>query len=174
MVGENVTTNASYIGWVDDKHGSNLLYDILYSEGCVFYARTTQPQTIMHLETSSNVYGVTVNPYNRTLTPGGSSGGESALVGMRGSLLVSTTSATFAPSDQNTESIRALVVILEAAFVVHVPMSAYMALSESNSPVIQLSAPLTCFTDQVLNAFLSLDRGPTWPARKPFSQLLDP
>lgn len=89
MVGDNVTTNASYIGWVGDNHGSNLLYDILYSEGCVFYARTTQPQTIMHLETSSNVYGVTVNPYNRTLTPGGSSGGESALVGMRGSLLVS-------------------------------------------------------------------------------------
>ncbi|KAM0473652.1 hypothetical protein ACHAPX_008057 [Trichoderma viride] len=87
MVGDNVTTNASYIGWVGDNHGSNLLYDILYSEGCVFYARTTQPQTIMHLETSSNVYGVTVNPYNRTLTPGGSSGGESALVGMRGSLL---------------------------------------------------------------------------------------
>ncbi|KAH0496006.1 hypothetical protein TgHK011_009527 [Trichoderma gracile] len=87
MVGENVVTSASYAAWVDKEHGSNLLYDILYSEGCVFFARTTQPQTIMHLETSSNVYGRTVNPYNRNLTPGGSSGGESALVGMRGSLL---------------------------------------------------------------------------------------
>lgn len=89
MVGDNVTTTASFITWVDKSHGSNLLYDILYSEGCVFFARTTQPQTIMHLETISNVYGRTVNPYNRNLTPGGSSGGESALVGMRGSLLVS-------------------------------------------------------------------------------------
>jgi len=41
----------------------------------------------MHLETSSNLYGVTVNPYNRLLTSGGSSGGEGALLGLRGSCL---------------------------------------------------------------------------------------
>lgn len=38
----------------------------------------------MHLETSSNLYGTTVNPFNTKLTPGGSSGGEGALVGLRG------------------------------------------------------------------------------------------
>lgn len=43
----------------------------------------------MHLETSSPTYGTTVNPYNRNLTSGGSTGGESALLGMRGSILVS-------------------------------------------------------------------------------------
>jgi hypothetical protein len=41
----------------------------------------------MHLETSSNLYGVTVNPYNRHLTSGGSSGGEGALIGLHGSCL---------------------------------------------------------------------------------------
>ena len=41
----------------------------------------------MHLETSSNLYGETVNPFNRKLTAGGSSGGEGALIGLRGSLL---------------------------------------------------------------------------------------
>lgn len=41
----------------------------------------------MHLETSSNLYGVTVNPFNRNLTAGGSSGGEGALIGLRGSCL---------------------------------------------------------------------------------------
>ncbi|KAL9023266.1 MAG: hypothetical protein Q9180_008305, partial [Flavoplaca navasiana] len=41
----------------------------------------------MHLETSSNLYGVTVNPYNTDLTSGGSSGGEGALIGLRGSCL---------------------------------------------------------------------------------------
>ena len=41
----------------------------------------------MHLETSSNLYGTTVNPYNRNLTPGGSSGGEGVLIGLRGSCL---------------------------------------------------------------------------------------
>ncbi|KAK8017148.1 hypothetical protein PG991_008224 [Apiospora marii] len=88
MVGANVTTSASFVAWVGKAHGGpNLLYDTFWDEGCVFFARTTQPQTIMHLETESNVYGRTVNPYNRDLTSGGSSGGESALLGMRGSIL---------------------------------------------------------------------------------------
>ncbi len=94
MVGDNVTTHASFVAWFGKQHGSNLLYDSLYDQGCVFYARTTQPQTIMHLETISNLYGRTVNPHNRNLTAGGSSGGESALLGMRGSILVSLTSDT--------------------------------------------------------------------------------
>ncbi|KAF5717943.1 general amidase [Fusarium mundagurra] len=87
MVGENVSTHASFVAWIGKAHGSNLLYDHLYDEGCVFYVRTTQPQTIMHLETISNIYGRTVNPYNRNLTAGGSSGGEGALLGFRGSIL---------------------------------------------------------------------------------------
>ena len=41
----------------------------------------------MHLETSSNLYGTTVNPFNRYLTAGGSSGGEGALIALRGSCL---------------------------------------------------------------------------------------
>lgn len=88
MVGDNVSTHASFVAWIGKAHGSNLLYDHLYDEGCVFYVRTTQPQTIMHLETISNIYGRTVNPYNRDLTAGGSSGGEGALLGFRGSILV--------------------------------------------------------------------------------------
>ncbi|WJG37290.1 amidase signature domain-containing protein [Fusarium oxysporum Fo47] len=87
MVGDNVSTHASFVAWIGKAHGSNLLYDHLYDEGCVFYVRTTQPQTIMHLETISNIYGRTVNPYNRDLTAGGSSGGEGALLGFRGSIL---------------------------------------------------------------------------------------
>ena len=89
MVGQDTTTHASFVNWIGQSHGSNLLYDTLWAEGCVFYARTAQPQTIMHLETSSVIYGRTVNPHNRDLTPGGSSGGESALLGLRGSILVS-------------------------------------------------------------------------------------
>lgn len=122
MVGNNISTTASYAAWVGKDHGSNLLYDILYSEGCVFYARTTQPQTIMHLETCSNVYGRTVNPYNRDLTPGGSSGGESALVGIRGSLLVSDTSDDICALEHETKSYRALVAISEAVFGARQPM----------------------------------------------------
>ena len=80
--------NAGFVSWwerkaVEDAH----ILQILGNAGCVFYVRTTQPQSLMHLETSNNLYGVTVNPFNRNLTSGGSSGGEGALIGIRGSCL---------------------------------------------------------------------------------------
>lgn len=95
MIGENFTTNSSLVRYIGKKHTFLSLYQILWDEGCVFFARTTQPQTIMHLETSSNIWGTTTNPYNRNLTPGGSSGGESALIGLRGSIFVSRTLVSY-------------------------------------------------------------------------------
>lgn len=56
--------------------------------GAIIFARTSEPQSVMHLETNNNIYGRTVNPWNRNLTAGGSSGGEGALVGFKGSPLV--------------------------------------------------------------------------------------
>ncbi|KAK6538563.1 hypothetical protein TWF694_010142 [Orbilia ellipsospora] len=80
--------NAGFCSWVGTTatEDGDILKP-LYDAGAIFYVRTTEPQTLMHLETSSNLYGVTVNPFNRNLTSGGSSGGEGALVGMRGSCL---------------------------------------------------------------------------------------
>ena len=80
--------NAGYAAWWDrvadaDAH----VLQILARAGAVFHARTTQPQSLMHLETDSNLYGVTVNPYDRRLSAGGSSGGEGALIALRGSVL---------------------------------------------------------------------------------------
>ncbi|MCJ1471755.1 hypothetical protein MMC13_000395 [Lambiella insularis] len=80
--------NAGFISWYDRKAEDDAhILKILWNAGCVFYVRTTEPQTLMHLETSNNLYGVTVNPFNRELTSGGSSGGEGALIGLRGSCL---------------------------------------------------------------------------------------
>ncbi|KAI2475320.1 Amidase domain containing protein [Pyrenophora tritici-repentis] len=59
---------------------------LLRSMGAVFYCKTNQPQAIMHLESISH-YGRTLNPFNTDLSAGGSSGGESALVAMKGSVL---------------------------------------------------------------------------------------
>jgi amidase len=84
------STNGSYVALIGkEPYGNVHLNDTLWEAGAVFYARMTQPQAVMHLETSTNIYGVTVNPWNTDLTPGGSSGGESALVAMRGSVFVS-------------------------------------------------------------------------------------
>ena len=80
--------NVGFVSWWDRKGEDDAhILKILWNAGCVFHARTTQPQTLMHLETSSNLYGVTVNPFNSRLTSGGSSGGEGALVALRGSCL---------------------------------------------------------------------------------------
>jgi amidase len=59
---------------------------LLRSMGAVFYCKTNQPQAIMHLETTSH-YGRTLNPFNINLSCGGSSGGEAALITMKGSVL---------------------------------------------------------------------------------------
>lgn len=67
----------------EDAH----IIQVLHNAGAVFHCRTTVPQTMMHLETDSNLYGVTTNPHNSELTSGGSSGGEGALVALRGSCL---------------------------------------------------------------------------------------
>ncbi|WVF72560.1 hypothetical protein IAT40_007377 [Kwoniella sp. CBS 6097] len=63
---------------------------IFRQAGVVFFAKTTQPQSIMHLETS-NFFGTTTNAFNSALTSGGSSGGEGALVGCHGSPIGITT-----------------------------------------------------------------------------------
>ncbi|XWW96164.1 hypothetical protein V2A60_004136 [Cordyceps javanica] len=57
---------------------------IVRDAGAVFYCKTNQPQFIMHLE-SASFHGRTLNPHNTALTSGGSSGGEAALLAMRGS-----------------------------------------------------------------------------------------
>ncbi|KAI5861571.1 amidase [Durotheca rogersii] len=80
--------NASFVSWVGRVSKEDaLVVQCLEEAGAVVFARTTQPQTLMHIETSNNLYGVTVNPHNTTLTAGGSTGGEGALIALRGSLL---------------------------------------------------------------------------------------
>jgi amidase len=64
-----------------------LVLNILDRAGGIVHARTTEPQTMMHLECQSNLYGTTRNPQNTDLSSGGSSGGEAALLGLRGSLI---------------------------------------------------------------------------------------
>ncbi|ATY66222.1 general amidase [Cordyceps militaris] len=58
---------------------------VLRAAGAVFYCKTNQPQFVMHLE-SASFHGRTLNPHNTALTAGGSSGGEAALLAMRGSV----------------------------------------------------------------------------------------
>jgi len=60
---------------------------LLLQLGAVFHCKTNVPQTMMTADSDNNVFGRTMNPNNKFLTAGGSSGGEGALVAMRGSVL---------------------------------------------------------------------------------------
>lgn len=60
------------------------------ADDVVFIAKTTNPQSVMQLETDSFI-GRTECPYNRALTCAGSSDGEGALVASKGSPMGVTT-----------------------------------------------------------------------------------
>ncbi|KAH7080113.1 amidase signature domain-containing protein [Paraphoma chrysanthemicola] len=63
------------------------LVDMLEKLGAVRYCKTNVPTAMMIAESVNNVFGRTVNPLNRKVTSGGSSGGESALIAFGGSPL---------------------------------------------------------------------------------------
>ncbi|PKX96391.1 putative general amidase [Aspergillus novofumigatus IBT 16806] len=76
------------ISFLEEKSTHNSpLVDILLSLGAVIYVKTNIPQTMMTADSHNNVFGRTLNPHNTLLGPGGSSGGEGALIAMRGSPL---------------------------------------------------------------------------------------
>lgn len=63
------------------------LVDLLLSLGAVIVAKTNVPQTMGALDSCNHLFGRTLNPLNRQLSAGGSSGGEGVLVAMRGSMV---------------------------------------------------------------------------------------
>jgi amidase len=84
----NTPATSGLISWADSPSpGDALICKVFREAGAIFHVKTTNPQTLMALETHSNLFGRTANPFNVNLTSGGSSGGESALVAMRGSPL---------------------------------------------------------------------------------------
>jgi len=66
---------------------NSLLVDILLEQGAVLYCKTNVPQTLMSLDSDNHLFGRVLNPRDRRVTAGGSTGGEGALIAMRGSVL---------------------------------------------------------------------------------------
>ncbi|GJN72266.1 hypothetical protein PLICBS_006338 [Purpureocillium lilacinum] len=77
-------TNTGYVSWSSNVASEDaLIVRTLRKAGAVFHVRTNLPQTCMHLDCNNNITGRTHNPHNIRLSPGGSSGGESASIGFR-------------------------------------------------------------------------------------------
>jgi amidase len=91
---KDVETSMGYVGWIgtfEGKKGTGKekvfeseMVKMLRKAGAVLYVKTSVPHTLMSGETVNNIIGYTLNPKNRRLTAGGSSGGEGALIGIRG------------------------------------------------------------------------------------------
>ncbi|KAI0641096.1 general amidase [Trametes meyenii] len=85
---KGLETIMGYAGWIGKvAERDSVLVEVLYECGAVPFVRTNVPQTLMWGETYNHVFGRTTNPFNRYMTPGGSSGGEGALVALHGSPL---------------------------------------------------------------------------------------
>lgn len=62
--------------------------DLLLAMGAVIHCKTNVPQSMLALDSVNNIFGRTLNPLNREKwTAGGSSGGEAALVAMKGCVM---------------------------------------------------------------------------------------
>lgn len=85
---KGTTATSGLIAWANDVSDEDaLIVKTFREQGAIFYVKTTNPQTLMALETNSNLFGRTTNPHNTNLTCGGSTGGEGALLAINGSPL---------------------------------------------------------------------------------------
>ncbi|KAJ5543310.1 hypothetical protein N7535_005738 [Penicillium sp. DV-2018c] len=86
---EGVQTTVGYVSFLahEPEKNNSALVDMLLHLGAVLYVKTNIPQTLMTADSENNIFGRTLNPHKTTLTAGGSSGGEGALIAFRGSVL---------------------------------------------------------------------------------------
>ncbi|KAH6679332.1 amidase signature domain-containing protein [Halenospora varia] len=92
---KGVETTMGYVGWIGTFEGkkdtgkekvfeSEMVLE-LRSLGAILFCKTSVPHTLMAGETANNIIEYTWNPKNRNLACGGSSGGEGALISLKGS-----------------------------------------------------------------------------------------
>lgn len=94
---KGVETSMGYVGWIgtfqgEKGTGKEKVYEsemvkALRNLGAVLYVKTAVPHTLMCGETTNNIIDYCWNPTNRNLSSGGSSGGEGALISLKGSPL---------------------------------------------------------------------------------------
>ncbi|KFP53859.1 Vitamin D3 hydroxylase-associated protein, partial [Cathartes aura] len=65
----------------------SVLVKVLKRQGAIPFAMTNVPQSLFNYDCSNPIFGQTLNPLNLQKSPGGSSGGEGALIAGGGSIL---------------------------------------------------------------------------------------
>ncbi|NXI39867.1 FAAH1 hydrolase, partial [Galbula dea] len=65
----------------------SILVKVLKKQGAIPFALTNVPQSLFNYDCSNPIFGRTLNPFKHKKSPGGSSGGEGALIAGGGSIL---------------------------------------------------------------------------------------
>ncbi|XP_066454148.1 vitamin D3 hydroxylase-associated protein-like isoform X3 [Eleutherodactylus coqui] len=74
-----------FLGVVEAEDSA--LVQVLKKQGAIPFVKTNIPQSLINFDCSNSIYGQTLNPHNHKKTPGGSSGGDGALIAGGGALL---------------------------------------------------------------------------------------
>ncbi|KAI0264592.1 amidase signature enzyme [Gloeopeniophorella convolvens] len=73
--------------WMTPFQTDAAIVKLLRDAGAYPFVKTNVPTTLLSFESSSDVWGRTTNPYSKKHSPGGSTGGEAALLAFGGSRL---------------------------------------------------------------------------------------
>ncbi|EAL85287.1 acetamidase, putative [Aspergillus fumigatus A1163] len=85
---EGMDTTVGWVGLIGKPaQRSSSIARLLESMGAVLYVKTNIPQSLMMSDSYNHIFGQSINAFNHELISGGSSGGEGALLGARGSIL---------------------------------------------------------------------------------------
>ncbi|KAF4213038.1 hypothetical protein CNMCM8980_000170 [Aspergillus fumigatiaffinis] len=85
---EGMDTTVGWVGLIGKPaQRSSSIARLLESMGAVLYVKTNIPQSLMMSDSYNHIFGQSINAFNHELISGGSSGGEGALIGARGSIL---------------------------------------------------------------------------------------
>lgn len=84
--GQNSTLGLSLHEGVPAE-GDSVIVQVLKLQGAMPFVHTNVPQSMFSYDCSNPIFGQTTNPWKSSKSPGGSSGGEGALVGSGGSPL---------------------------------------------------------------------------------------
>lgn len=85
---EGYDTTVGYSSRVNKAASSSAsIVRLLRDAGAIIHVKTTVPPGLIGLETSSDLFGRTSNPYNAKFVSGASTGGGAALLASRGSLI---------------------------------------------------------------------------------------
>ncbi|NXB03750.1 VDHAP protein, partial [Cnemophilus loriae] len=74
-----------FLGKVEEE--DSVIVQVLKHQGGIPFVKTNIPQTMINYDCSNLIFGQTLNPLNHQKSPGGSSGGEGALIAGGGSIL---------------------------------------------------------------------------------------